>query len=277
MMAARYAGGESSLEIVKALLAAGANVNAAKKNGWTPLMMAARYAGKGSSLEAVEALITAGADVNAAEKDGWTPLMMALINRHGDDYETYKLVKALLKPREGMARVDLTLRENDRERTALNFSKQLWEDDHKFSYEIFILLLDNCGHLVEKDLHYLPDAFTDKISKFYLYSNAQKMNRALYDLLEKGKNEDYIQEYSEMVIVKHHKAAVLKEITAARERLYYHPDSSFCKFWRWGKSLCVPHSTHEPLTCSEKERMTFLFDLKEDELEARARNYYLSQ
>ncbi len=60
-------------ELVKLLIAAGANVNKANEYGWTPLYWAAWNGHK----ECVEQLIAAGADVNKAEKDGSTPLYMA--------------------------------------------------------------------------------------------------------------------------------------------------------------------------------------------------------
>lgn len=59
--------------MIQHLLAAGANVNAKDKEGWTPLMFAAN---KGYP-EIAKILITAGADVNAKDKDGNTALMRA--------------------------------------------------------------------------------------------------------------------------------------------------------------------------------------------------------
>ena len=51
-------------------LAAGTDVNAKGKNGWTSLHRAAIYGRK----EIVELLIAKGADVNAKDEDGETPL-----------------------------------------------------------------------------------------------------------------------------------------------------------------------------------------------------------
>ena len=59
--------------MVKALIEAGADVNKARNDGWTPLYSAAS---KGHEA-VVKALIEAGADVNKAENDGWTPLYIA--------------------------------------------------------------------------------------------------------------------------------------------------------------------------------------------------------
>ena len=66
-------------------LAAGTDVNAKGKNGWTPLHRAAIYGRK----EIAELLIAAGADVNAKDRYGETPLDLAdgeiaeLLRKHG--------------------------------------------------------------------------------------------------------------------------------------------------------------------------------------------------
>ena len=59
--------------IVKALLAAGADVNAAKNNGWTALIYACFY----GRLESARLLVAAKALVNARTTDGDTPLNIA--------------------------------------------------------------------------------------------------------------------------------------------------------------------------------------------------------
>jgi ankyrin repeat protein len=58
---------------MKALIAAGANVNAADRSGNTPLIWAARA----GQTEAVKVLLAAGADVNLKNLAGLTPLMDA--------------------------------------------------------------------------------------------------------------------------------------------------------------------------------------------------------
>ena len=59
--------------IVKALLAAGADVNAAGNDGWTALI----WACFDGDLEAARALVASGANVNAVDQGGRTPLNLA--------------------------------------------------------------------------------------------------------------------------------------------------------------------------------------------------------
>ncbi len=64
------------LDKARALLAAGAAVDACDEAGRTPLMHAA-HAG---NLPLVVALLTAGADVNASAEGGWTAASLAVYN-----------------------------------------------------------------------------------------------------------------------------------------------------------------------------------------------------
>ncbi|WCJ60976.1 ankyrin repeat domain-containing protein [Fontisphaera persica] len=66
---------------VKAALRAGANVNYSSpvKFGWTPLLAAVFH----NNTNVIPELLAAGADINLASKDGETPLMMAV--SRGDD------------------------------------------------------------------------------------------------------------------------------------------------------------------------------------------------
>jgi serine/threonine-protein phosphatase 6 regulatory ankyrin repeat subunit B len=75
LMTASY---EGHLEVVQALLAAKANVNARRNDGGTALMMASQE----GHLEVVRALLDAKADVNARRYDGATALMLASQEGH---------------------------------------------------------------------------------------------------------------------------------------------------------------------------------------------------
>ena len=67
-------------ELVKSLIAQGANINAKDGKGYTPLLLAAF---KGHT-EVVNLLINAKADVNAKDKEGFNPLMMAALKNHAE-------------------------------------------------------------------------------------------------------------------------------------------------------------------------------------------------
>ncbi|USE38501.1 ankyrin repeat domain-containing protein [Endozoicomonas sp. SCSIO W0465] len=62
------------IDCLQALIAAGADLNAATRYGFTPLYIAAAREGH---IDCLQALIDAGADLNAATKNGCTPLYMA--------------------------------------------------------------------------------------------------------------------------------------------------------------------------------------------------------
>ena len=79
---------ESRTPVLKALIAAGGNVEAKDINGSTPLLWAAQHC----DAEAVKALIAAKANVNAKAKGGANPLMMAKVFNRTDIVEL--LVKA---------------------------------------------------------------------------------------------------------------------------------------------------------------------------------------
>jgi ankyrin repeat protein len=76
-------------EIIQILLAAGATINAATKEGSTPLWTAAHQ----GHITASKVLIEAGGDVNRADDDGFTPLYLAAAN-NGHDVICRMLVEA---------------------------------------------------------------------------------------------------------------------------------------------------------------------------------------
>ena len=81
-----YAARANSLDSVRVLLEAGADVNQVTNYGWSPLLVATqnRY------YELAKFLIENGADVNLANNGGWTNLYLATDNRNveGGDYPT---------------------------------------------------------------------------------------------------------------------------------------------------------------------------------------------
>ncbi len=92
LMAATH---QRNLNAVKALLDAGADVNAKDKEGYTVLMMAVKYSafGQGKGVEQykiVQLLVDKGADVNAKQKDGHTALKYA---RRHDLAQVIKILK----------------------------------------------------------------------------------------------------------------------------------------------------------------------------------------
>lgn len=83
----RAAGCESCLELLRLLLAAGADVNHADADGCTPLYRACTA----FNTDGARLLVEGGADVNAATREGETPLMNAALGNHAE------MVKILLQ------------------------------------------------------------------------------------------------------------------------------------------------------------------------------------
>jgi len=77
-----------SLEKVKAFLANGEKVDVTDKHGMTPLY----YAAANGHKDICELLISQGADVNAGREIGFTPLTAALNNRTESGVEIFKLL-----------------------------------------------------------------------------------------------------------------------------------------------------------------------------------------
>jgi len=75
---------QGSLETVKVLAAAGADVNQVTRYGWSPLLAATQN----RNYQIGKYLLEHGADPNRANKGGWTPLYLATDNRNieGGDY-----------------------------------------------------------------------------------------------------------------------------------------------------------------------------------------------
>src|SRR4029077_13324418 len=101
-----WAAAENHLEVARALIEAGADLNVRStaldtpklsfprsggpntpfpRGGWTPLMFAARQ----GAVDTAVALAEAGADLNVQDPDGTTALVFAIINAH------YELAAAL--------------------------------------------------------------------------------------------------------------------------------------------------------------------------------------
>jgi len=69
-----YAAGDGKLDEVKALIAAGAEIDAREDTGqYTPLMFAAQ---RDDNIDIITALVEAGADVNLTNSNGETPLFI---------------------------------------------------------------------------------------------------------------------------------------------------------------------------------------------------------
>jgi ankyrin repeat protein len=76
-----YAARANSLDTIKVLLEAGANINQTSGYGWSPLLVATqnRY------YKLASYLLDKGADPNLANRGGWTPLYLATDNRNIED------------------------------------------------------------------------------------------------------------------------------------------------------------------------------------------------
>jgi len=89
-----YAQENHYLDIVKALIAKGADANMGDNNRRTPLICASRLGNTGI----VKALLAAGADVNAKDNVGWTALNQAHQQFHeSSGAECYTEIIHLLK------------------------------------------------------------------------------------------------------------------------------------------------------------------------------------
>jgi hypothetical protein len=98
------AAGDGDVSRVKALLAAGANVNTAAEAGETALMRASA----GGRLEVVKLLLDAGGDVHARSENGFMPLFMSVFFGH---VEVARLLLARGSDPSAPTRVNTTARE----------------------------------------------------------------------------------------------------------------------------------------------------------------------
>jgi uncharacterized protein len=100
-----YAAGgwrDSTLAIVKVLMANGATVTEVDEAGETPLMLAA----KGGSNETIQILLKAGSSINAKDKQGQTALMYAVTGYNTPNPDTAQTIKLLLANGAGVNDVD---------------------------------------------------------------------------------------------------------------------------------------------------------------------------
>ena len=94
-----HAANEGYAEKVRTLLEAGASVDAADVDGWTPLMIAAAA----GHTVTVHVLVDAGADINASAQ-GQTALMVATEHRHFAIAEALERTRAMRELKQEFAR-----------------------------------------------------------------------------------------------------------------------------------------------------------------------------
>ena len=83
-------------ESIKVLLVAGADINVLSADGRkTPLLIACKYTR--SDLFFINVLITLGANIDGRDKYGNTPLLWIIKRRDVNNYNTYNMVKCLIK------------------------------------------------------------------------------------------------------------------------------------------------------------------------------------
>ena len=111
LAALHWAGIEGRPGDIRALVEAGAHVDAASRGGRLTALHFAVW--RRAGLETVNALIAAGADVNARDVRGWTALHWAARDRRGDPAEVEALIAA---------GADVNVRDNSLGQTALGYA-----------------------------------------------------------------------------------------------------------------------------------------------------------
>ena len=109
--ALHWAGIEGRPCDIRALVEAGANVDAPSRGGRLTALHFAVW--RRAGLETVNALIAAGADVNARDQRGWTALHWTARDRRGDPAEVEALIAA---------GADVNVRDNALKQTALGYA-----------------------------------------------------------------------------------------------------------------------------------------------------------
>ena len=134
-------------DIVRALVEAGADVNAKNVNLYTPLHSAAVHGESGDeSDEGVKALIESGADVNAKTsdwtQDQYTPLHIALGDTDSYALGSLDVIRTLI---EAGADVNARSGQGYTPLRVLKFIEVGWEDDNHEIIEPYFTLLRQAG------------------------------------------------------------------------------------------------------------------------------------
>ncbi len=79
-----YAACRGYVNVITALVGAGANPNVVTHSGGTPIHCATRIKNSAIMAKTLRALVVAGADINAQDKNGYTPLHVAVLE---NDFE----------------------------------------------------------------------------------------------------------------------------------------------------------------------------------------------
>jgi hypothetical protein len=167
-----------NIEIVKALIEAGADVNTISYSGRTPLFDAVRY----HNIEMVKALIEAGADVNKADNDRRTPLFNAVDNGYIEIVKALLVYGADVYARPINDRYSPIFKAKDNAIRAAQRNNQLWQENstkilkllETYGQRNTTLLLTE-GVLKDLEVAHVLDASTEE--DFYDYLGPDPMNK----------------------------------------------------------------------------------------------------